>query len=86
MPIYEYQCQECQAVTEELAAKPVGPRVQRRCDACGGTATPIVSQMRAQTWKPLFLEHVCPEGKLFETKQSLKDYCRDNGLESNALL
>ena len=47
---------------------------------------PIVSCSRVQTWQPLFLEHVCPKGKLFETKQSLKGYCRDNGLESNALL
>ena len=86
MPIYEYQCLECKAVTEELAAKPVGPAAQRVCSKCGGTAMPIVSCSRVQTWQPLFLEHVCPKGKLFETKQSLKGYCRDNGLESNALL
>jgi len=86
MPIYEYRCRECQAITEELAARPVGPRARLRCEKCGKTALPIVSTPRAQTWNPLFLEHVCKGGKIFETKQSLKDYCRENGLASNALL
>lgn len=86
MPIYEYRCQVCQAVTEELAARPTGPVARRRCEKCGGEALPMISMPKPQTWAPLFLEHVCPGGKTFETKQKLKDYCRDNGLASNALL
>ena len=86
MPIYEYQCQECGETQEELVPRPVGPRDRLRCRVCGGDAPPTVSRPRVQTWKPLFLEHVCPEGKLFETKRALKDYCREHGLESNALL
>jgi len=86
MPIYEYQCQECKAVQEELVPRPTGPAVQRRCEKCGGTAVPIVSCGTPQVWRPLFLEHVCPGGKMFETKRKLKDYCKEHGLASNALL
>jgi len=73
-------------VTEELAARPVGPAAQRRCEACGGRAVPMVSRSKPQTWAPLWLEHVCPGGKTFETKRELKDYCKEHGLASNALL
>ena len=73
-------------MTEELAVRPVGPVAQRRCDACGGTALPVISLPKPQVWSPLFLEHVCKGGKTFETKRALKDYCKDHGLASNALL
>ena len=86
MPIYEYQCQECKAVQEELAPRPTGPRPAVVCEVCSGRATPIVSRGTPQVWSPLYLEHVCPGGKTFNTKRELKNYCRDHGLASNALL
>lgn len=46
----------------------------------------MVPRPRVQTWEPLFLENVSHEGKTFYTKQELKDYCRDNKIESGALL
>jgi hypothetical protein len=46
----------------------------------------MISMPKVQTWAPLFLEHVCKGGKTFETKQELKNYCKDHGLASNALL
>ena len=46
----------------------------------------VISIPIAHVWKPLFLEHVSKEGKLFETKQSLKDYCKKEHIASNALM
>ena len=46
----------------------------------------VIGGFSAHTWAPLFLEHVSHEGKLFETKKSLRAYCKEHGLASNALL
>ena len=42
MPVYEYRCAECGAVTSELASVHAIPG-EVRC-ACGGTASRIVSK------------------------------------------
>ena len=73
-------------MTEELAARPTGPVARQRCEKCGGEALPMISMPKPQVWAPLFLEHVCQGGKTFSTKQELKDYCKEHGLASNALL
>ena len=43
MPIYEYRCRRCRAVTDCLAAVAAMP-AQMACGACGATATRIVSR------------------------------------------
>ena len=68
-------------------SRPVGPNPDGIvCEVCGARADPVVQRSRVQTWSPLFLHNVSHEGKLFNTKQELKQYCREHKLESGALL
>ena len=57
-----------------------------KCPSCGSTCELLVSRPTARCWKPLVLNHVEDKPVRFNTEQSLKDYCRRNGVESSALL
>jgi len=45
-----------------------------------------VALFRADTWTPIVLEHVDVVPRKFDTKKSLKDYCKKNQMESAVLL
>lgn len=85
MPIYLYRCPECKGEVEEfkrMAECHNGPE----CPRCKVKMPLCPSLPHVEVWEPIHLEHVSPEGKTFQTKKELIEYCRKNGLESGALL
>lgn len=55
MPIYEYKCQDCGCIQEELMLVPVTPR---RCEECAGKMKIQISrntfQLKGVGWTPRF--------------------------------
>ncbi|ADH84970.1 FmdB family zinc ribbon protein [Desulfurivibrio alkaliphilus] len=46
MPIYEYECQSCQKITE--ARQSISDAPLSTCDSCGGALSKIISQSSFQ--------------------------------------
>ena len=57
-----------------------------KCPLCDRKMDKLVSLFRADTWTPVTLEHVDIVPRTFDTKKSLRDYCKKNQMESAVLL
>lgn len=57
------------------------------CPCCGkGKLIKQITGFFLEIESPIFLEHVSPEGKLFKNKKEIRQYCKENNLQSGALL
>ena len=59
---------------------------KRPCPICNLPMEKQVALFCADTWTPIVLEHVDIVPRKFDTKKSLKDYCKKNQMESAVLL
>lgn len=86
MPLYEYECPDCEEITEDF--RQISDRAQPMECKCGGLAEKIISPpYRDRAWENgITLDHVELHPKHFRTRQELRSYCKKKGLTSSALL
>ena len=46
----------------------------------------VISRFSPEVWGPMTLDHIADQPMTFSNKKELRDYCREKGLESSALL
>ncbi len=82
MPIYDFKCPVCGTKRKDVFTKSWDEKVL--CPgSCGFPMDKIPSLMVPHTFPAdgIFLEHVSSEGKLFHSKQEMKDYAKTNDIE-----
>jgi len=85
MPLYEYKCDQCDTIVEELRSMKDCNKINR-CLECGEKRYLIISKATPRIWKPLTLDHIADEPMTFYSENQLRSYCRKHGLASAALL
>lgn len=85
MPIYDFKCSSCDATRSDVFTKSWEELIY--CTSCGQVMKKTPSIFVADTFPSdgIHLEHVCPEGKTFHSKQEMRKYAKDNDLELGAL-
>ena len=86
MPTYEYECEKCQKVHEEI--RRIADRDEEVICECGGRAKKIISAKGAiftdgnVIWMPSVVDQMKPDydKRPIETRTELKSYLKDNGL------
>jgi hypothetical protein len=57
-----------------------------KCPQCSADVDTKVPQLfRASTWEPLYVPDAGPDGMTFETKDALKEYCKQEKVYCGAL-
>ena len=84
MPLHLYRCKACGEEQEVLLR--VNQRVpkSRKCK-CGKRAVKLLAVPKVRVWEPIFMENVSHEGKYFETRKELKDWCKTHKQEADVL-
>ncbi len=96
MPVYQYKCQQCNSLVEELRQVSQMDNDLPHCPQCGKEMVRIIAPFcsRGDGFgirgdEPITLEHINVEGEgplTFNRKSDLRRYCRKHGLSSGALL
>lgn len=89
MPLYDVKCSRCDRVEEVFNPTPISASAHKvRCPDCNSLMQRQISIPRRDSWPEdgIVLEHVERDPKHFPTKQSLKEYCKQKGYSSGALL
>lgn len=92
MPMYDVQCSHCQHKTEVYSPKPVSAEELRSSQACPNCLNnfldKLVSSPRRDSWPTdgVVLEHVAERPMRFKTRKQLRDFCKEKGFSSGALL
>ncbi len=81
MPIYDFKCSVCGTKRKDVFTKSWEGKVF--CPKDGKEMHKVPSMMVPHTFPAdgIFLEHVSPEGKLFRSKQEMKDYAKKHDIE-----
>lgn len=80
MPIYDFKCPACGAIKKDVFTRSWEEIVM--CE-CGEEMSKIPSFPVSHVFPAdgVFLEHVSPEGKLFHSKQEMREYAKEHDLE-----
>ena len=88
MPIFDYKCSKCGNVVRDVYV--VRHDAAIACQLCDVHVVmdklPAVPNMHLFPIDGIHLKHVCPGGKIFRSKNEMKQYARDNNVELGALL
>ena len=82
MPIYEYDCSNCNR-RFEVYQLVIGPHKEHLCTVCGGGAILAVSVPAMQPddmWMGKYDEAL---GRTFDSKKRRDDYCKARGIETS---
>lgn len=83
-PIYDFKCPECGKEKKDVFTKSWEEAIKCDCKK-EMNKKPSLFVPNVFPKDGIFLEHVSSEGKLFHSKQEMKDYARENDLELGAL-
>ncbi len=80
MPIYDFKCQKCGSVKKDVFTRSWEEIILCECES---VMEKIPSLAAPHIFPPegIFLEHVSPEGKLFHSKQEMRDYAKKHDIE-----
>jgi len=86
MPIYEYECLECEKRFEELCN--ISERHDVRCNKCGEKVRLLVSTSISRDWfRPHWNEHLDTTRSIYVgSKKEYKRLCKDKGVMAKCLL
>ncbi len=79
MPIYDLKCPSCEAVKRDVYCRHYEEKV--KCSSCQAVMRRLVSRFNADVFPAdgIFLEHVGARGKLFRSKQEMRDHEKATG-------
>jgi putative FmdB family regulatory protein len=80
MPIYEYECDDCDHITEVIQQK-VGPDREYRCAICGNKARLAVSVPSMQPDDMWNGHYSVSLGRHFNSRSEYNSYCKEKGFE-----
>lgn len=83
MPIYEYECEQCDAITEVFKVKP-DPDEEAPCAFCGEDAQLAISVPAMQPddmWNGHFSISL---GRHFNSRREYNDHCKRHGFEQSS--
>lgn len=83
MPIYQYQCPECNREWENLLS--VADRGTERCRDCHALATQVFAAPAVHTWTPGYFYHLDTKPIYIESKEQLRDECKKRGKIAHCL-
>lgn len=88
MPLYDVKCLTCDRTEEVFNPTPIEASKHRVICTCGTRMERQISVPRRDSWPVdgITLEHVERNPKHFPTKRALKEYLKQKGYSSGALL
>ncbi len=86
MPIFDYKCEKCGHVKQDVFVRSWNEPVDCVRCACVMTKLCCVPQMHLIPIEGIHLKNVCPGGKTFHSKREMQKYAKKNNLELGALL
>ncbi len=89
MPVYEYECQRCGRIVENVSR--INERLETvQCDKCSGIARRIISLAAVHDDHPVWItprlsESLCSEGdRPIESRADLSAHCKEHGIVENS--
>ena len=92
MPMYEVRCSHCLKEDEVYSPKALSAeelQAQVPCPHClNNFLSKQISRPRRDSWPEdgVVLEHVAERPKRFRTRSELRNFCKEHGFSSGALL
>jgi putative FmdB family regulatory protein len=82
MPIYQYKCKKCGEEFEKF--QHIDDRYETKCK-CGGDTKILIKPQKnfgIHVWIPYMEENICHQPVMVESKQHLKDLCKEHGVHA----
>lgn len=84
MPLYEYKCDYCSSITEEIF--PVNDKPDFiGCKQCGGISYPIISIPGKDWFRPFWHNDIDINPVYIKSKKHLRDICKEKGFYAKCL-
>lgn len=84
MPIYEFQCNSCKHVSEQIFKIHECPE-SITCPSCGSTSSKIISKPNRDWFRPFWHEDLDIKPIYIESKKQLKRICKEKGFYAKCL-